>query len=517
MKRNLLYLSLLILQSLSAIAGVTQENVTTNDLQMLASYGSTQLSPSKSIRLEGKSSYVDFEFNNPVSGEYYINFWINPYQNQKGVFPTYDVLLDSRRKGSITPIKSTPHSISPTVHKIFIPSGRHTISVKGVIPDIPEIEIMKISNLQSTSKISSSTYDKYVEAIKAIQSGTLSAREFLSQEKAKQRAKYPVIEEMKRTRPSGDFFPLIPVSYTFRTSRFYEKDAQVIISTQSDVPHVVYFFSEEINKTPLINQGLTWLHHSSVLPGAGDKNTALFSITIPKRGFYNVVVRTLNENSFGFVDVNLNQQGFYKDKPISFSYIPVSQPRNKRLLSMTITPKPDTDENLSFDPFLYVLGGGSCPGLVVQYNDDVSANSPEKEFYGLKRRDSFIDATYLMPTCGLLIANFSTFQPLFYCNVITNLEYSPLPPRKNKSKEEKTSPIIIKLTVGKESMTLQSQEVMNLIEVFSAKDMMLIGRKSLKTQGEITIPMSDLRISIPGIYIIRVTGSSGVVSQKIIL
>ena len=97
------------------------------------------------------------------------------------------------------------------------------------------------------------------------------------------------------------------------------------------------------------------------------------------------------------------------------------------------------------------------------------------------------------------------------------MEYSPLPPRKNKSKEEKTSPIIIKLTVGKESMTLQSQEVMNLIEVFSAKDMMLIGRKSLKTQGEITIPMSDLRISIPGIYIIRVTGSSGVVSQKIIL
>ncbi|MBB6275913.1 T9SS type A sorting domain-containing protein [Porphyromonas circumdentaria] len=524
MKHKFQFWSLSLLLLLTSAIGYAQQAVRPA-AQMLSSNGPAEVTPSREARIEGNYSYVDFDVEAPVSQEYYISFWVNPYLDIEGNLPTYHVFVDGRACGLINPTSPDPHSVNISTDKVYLSSGKHQISVRAVVPDIAGVELMKVSNTAPSARLSSSAYSEYLQAVQDIQAGRITAEEYLSTKKTSQALSSNQEQENKLEllRTSGDFFPLTPVPYTFRTSRYYDSGRQVIISTRSTIPHVVYLVSAKVNQAPLINQGLTWLRFSSVIPGSGGDNTALFSITIPQDGTYMIVIRALYEDSFGTVDVNLNQQEFHSNRPISFSYIPVSQPRNTRLLSMTITPKPDTDANLKYDPFLFVLGGGSCPGLIVQYNDDVVYDSLEKEFYGLKRRDSFIDATYLIPTCGLLVANYGTQTPLFYCNTITNLPYQNLPPLVRKStlettQEGKETCVSIELRdYYKKTITLSSQEVMNTIEVFSYENMNLVGRKELKQSGEITIPITELGITSSGLYIVRVTNDKGIISQKIIL
>ncbi|MDO4723007.1 hypothetical protein [Porphyromonas circumdentaria] len=520
MKHKFQFWSLSLLLLLTSAIGYAQQAVRPA-AQMLSSNGPAEVTPSREARIEGNYSYVDFDVEAPVSQEYYISFWVNPYLDIEGNLPTYHVFVDGRACGLINPTSPDPHSVNISTDKVYLSSGKHQISVRAVVPDIAGVELMKVSNTAPSARLSSSAYSEYLQAVQDIQAGRMSAERYLAQ----QRSTLPLEQENwpealplnQMQRNSGEFYSFVPAPYTFRGTRYFNAGSLVLISSSSTTPHVIYLVSSDVNTPPLMNQGLTWLRYSSQVPG-NNQHTALFAITIPKTGTYQVVARTLAENTFGTINVNINQEYFYNDRPISFSYIASSMPYNRRLLSMA---KGIRRGNELVDPYLYVLGGGSCPGLIVQYNDDV-AQGVDVTAYGIHPRDSFIDATYRMPTCGLLATNCWSYTPLIYCHIITNLEYTPIPfvaPQTDLLSANSVSTPAVRLVQGEGTPRLQlsSEEEIESIEVFNYATQTRVHTSSLSRKGEVELIASEVGLCTPGIYLISLHSATGTTTHKVTL
>lgn len=519
MRRNLQFWSLSLLLLLASVAGHAQEMVRPS-AQMLSNSGPIEVTPTQKYRIEGDYSYVDFDVEAPVSQEYYISFWVNPYLDIEGNLPTYHVFVDGRACGLINPTSPDPHGVNISTDKVYLSSGKHQISVRAVVPDIAGVELMKVSNTAPSARLSSSVYSEYLQAVRDIQAGRMSAERYLAQ----QRSTLPLEQENWREalplnemqNNSGEFYRFVPAPYTFRGERHFNAGSLVLISSSSATPHVIYLVSEDVNIPPLMNQGLTWLRYSSQVPG-NNQHTALFAITIPKTGTYQVVARTLEENTFGTINVNINQEHFYNDRPISFSYVASSMPRNRRMLSMAMGIR---QGELATDPYLYVLGGGSCPGLIVQYNDD--AIGWAQIAYQLTRIDSFIDATYRMPTCGLLVTNYWSHTPLIYCNILTNLEHAPTPfvaPQTDLLAASSVNAPTVRLAQGEGTPRLQlsSEEEIEGIEVFNYATQTRVYTTSLGRKGEIELIASEVGLCTPGIYLISLHSATGTTTHKVTL
>lgn len=114
-------------------------------------------------RVEGTKSITSFEIKSPRSGRYYISFWLCPPKLNDGTFAGYDVSVnDTGVAGKILPNHGDWQSISLSDGEMIeLKKGLNTVSIIGMIPDIPSVEHIRVSSTRSNSIIDGCKYDSY--------------------------------------------------------------------------------------------------------------------------------------------------------------------------------------------------------------------------------------------------------------------------------------------------------------------------------------------------------------------
>lgn len=115
------------------------------------------------LRVEGTKSITSFEIKSPRSGRYYISFWLCPPKLNDGTFAGYDVSVnDTGVAGKILPNHGDWQSISLSDGEMIeLKKGLNTVSIIGMIPDIPSVEHIRVSSTRSNSIIDGCKYDSY--------------------------------------------------------------------------------------------------------------------------------------------------------------------------------------------------------------------------------------------------------------------------------------------------------------------------------------------------------------------
>ena len=116
--------------------------------------------------VEGRS-YTGIEVTAESEGSYYLNFRLLPARLDDGSFSTFDVPVNGERAGEIVPIKGNWQSIGLSGNRpVDLQEGRNTVSVIARIPQVAEIEFIRMSKEKEKAEISSEKYDSYLAKAK---------------------------------------------------------------------------------------------------------------------------------------------------------------------------------------------------------------------------------------------------------------------------------------------------------------------------------------------------------------
>lgn len=111
----------------------------------------------------GEKAIVTFAVEAPTAGNYYASFWIFPAKLADGSFAQYAVAVNG---------ETLDDRIAPTVgdwqsatlannSRLRLNKGSNTVSVIGSIPNIPNVEHVRLSSVLSKAIINDSDYRSY--------------------------------------------------------------------------------------------------------------------------------------------------------------------------------------------------------------------------------------------------------------------------------------------------------------------------------------------------------------------
>jgi hypothetical protein len=128
------------------------------------------------VSIDGNIISKTFEFEVPVSGNYYMNAWIMGAETKDGL-QEYHVTLDDLNTiaGKIVMIKTGWQSanLSNMADKsknksLYLTEGKHSIAFQCEKPEVPEVEFIRFSINEELSVISDLRYRSYLDSIKQI-------------------------------------------------------------------------------------------------------------------------------------------------------------------------------------------------------------------------------------------------------------------------------------------------------------------------------------------------------------
>ena len=128
------------------------------------------------VSIDGNIISKIFEFEVPVSGNYYISAWIMGAETKDGL-QEYHVTLDDLNtiagKMIMTKTGWQSANLSNMADKsknqsLYLTEGKHSISIQCEKPDVPEVEFVKFSRNEELSVISDLRYRSYLDSIKQI-------------------------------------------------------------------------------------------------------------------------------------------------------------------------------------------------------------------------------------------------------------------------------------------------------------------------------------------------------------
>ena len=117
--------------------------------------------------VDGDNATVSFEVEVSISGAYYVNFWMFPSTLKDGSLANYAVSVNGNvLADKIVPTVGDWQDITlSTGKRISLSKGINTIAVIGKVPDVPNVEHVKLSSQLQEANIDATEYRSYKSAI----------------------------------------------------------------------------------------------------------------------------------------------------------------------------------------------------------------------------------------------------------------------------------------------------------------------------------------------------------------
>ena len=119
----------------------------------------------KSVKeVKDRKAYTSFEVEVAESGTYYMNLWLLATMLKDGTFSNYNVEVNGDTINDIISPKESDWQCIGFANNttIFLHSGKNIISIIGNLPDVPEVEFVRLSKSSHGAQISSSVYKQYI-------------------------------------------------------------------------------------------------------------------------------------------------------------------------------------------------------------------------------------------------------------------------------------------------------------------------------------------------------------------
>lgn len=315
------------------------------------------------IIIEGNNAIISFEVEVPVAGEYYANFWMFPTRLKDGSYYNYSVSVNGCiLRDRIEPTIGDWHDITLSGNrKISLNKGINTIAVIGVVPDIPNVEHVKLSLNMQDASIDAAKYNNYKLAAKRASieysRGISSVIPYSGVDTLSFNPIYRI-----NTQTSTSDNPLynykyalgLIIRYTFYKKVHFTKGELITISTSGidNFPYVLEFFNAANPNN----------HSKSYV--AYDNNLMSLTDTIPETGNYYVRVRSYKNGHRGLCNLNINNINYYDSIPIYSIGVRCKYEKNKIYNTFT--------SNNTSDPFIWIGEGFDIPEKIFFCNDNYS-------------------------------------------------------------------------------------------------------------------------------------------------
>lgn len=356
------------------ICGMTsfgQKLVERNYFQANPRLGGEVLINESSKETIGDKTYTRFIINADRAGAYTMNLWLMATELPDGTYSSYDVLVNGMKiDGRVAPTRGDWQNIGLTTGKVNLRQGKNTISFVAIVPEIPEIEFIKLSQNAGLAAISSAKYDAYKAEIKAnmteepeavsrIVSGEVIDPDWPF---------YPIIPDTmgyitwqpwnkpQFTNPEGNYVysMSIPVKYTYYRTVSLTAGQSFFVATDgiNNFGHILELFH---STKP---EQYSWVNK------ANSRCLAAIDITVPETGTYYVRVRSDKNGRSGTTNLNINGQNYYNGIPLYSAGIRVTQ--DSETIYNTFTCYATTDPRI----WIEEGAGSSTPGKISAINDD---------------------------------------------------------------------------------------------------------------------------------------------------
>lgn len=393
----------------------SQKIVETQYYENNPSLGGDVVISSSTKEVIGNKSYTRFEINAPRSGSYYLNAWLMATKLNDGTYSSYDVLVNGAKiAGRLAPTRGDWQSIGLTTGKVVLHAGVNTVSIVGTVPEIPEVEFIKLS--ASNTGISSAKYDNYIKGLKEQSVSNPMSETGISTMSFNPGdwTQFPPIQldtlrEFQLAQRSAPFIYEyqigVRVQYTYYNTFYFTAGQEIFIATTgvNNFGHILEFFS---SSEP---ENYSWVAKSN------NNCMATLTLTIPKTGTYYVRARSNKNARAGMCNLSINGQYQYDNIPLWSAGIRCVQKNDNVYNSFTCYS--------TTDPRIWIEEGSSIPGKISAFNDDYSGSG---DFYW--GRNSRIKKQYTRTVHAVQVSAFSSSDPVGTCDLYAGCPNSTIAP-----------------------------------------------------------------------------------------
>lgn len=318
--------------------------------------GNVIIAKKPSISIDNGKSVVSFVVDMKQAGIYYLSCWMLGGQYSDGGYSSYDVSVNGVAIGNMNAIKANWQSVKLNTGVVVLQKGKNTISFAAQIPEIPNVEFIKLSTTQENAIIPSANYDNNLKRIK--ENCAAAKYNMLTMPTDT----LPNINQMRMAVDEEAYYhyvPNIPLRYTFYTTAHYTQGQDITFSVTnvSGANTVVEIF----HQTQPENYSWSWM---TALGG-----TASHSVECPATGVYMIRLRSYQNARDGIANITVGGIT-YTDVP-TYSY-GITYSHIAGIEYNTFTTNLKINDDGEGDPMLYV--GKGFPDMIVAYNDDYSGN-----------------------------------------------------------------------------------------------------------------------------------------------
>lgn len=370
-----------------------------------------QKSQSENCRVTKKSAgeasgSISFEIEVAESGLYSLDLWQCAARKADGSLQSYTISVGDGTQM----IKAVPETAGWYALRSSAPvnlvKGKNKITVASDLPCVPNIEFVEaVKNSQKTlSRMRASTrYNDYISSF----SSTRRAAIGIIPPPLETDTLFSLDATTVDQPPYAFKYHRIPwFGYSFYTTAYFKQGQTISVSSvgQNGLKHFVEVFSmDSPNK-------YSWIKLSD------EKGNASLSINITATGTYYVMLRTFNNGSRGFCDLNVNNQMNYESVPVC---------------SMGVH-SPFVDEsavyniftaNAESDPFIFLMSGDSYGGKVYAFNDNYASSG---DFDWGRNARITRNFTVFPKLENVVVTSAGSFNPLGSCDLYVGCKGSPI-------------------------------------------------------------------------------------------
>ena len=455
--------------------------------------------------VEGRS-YTGIEVTAESEGSYYLNFWLLPARLADGSFSTFDVLVNGERAGEIVPVKGNWQSIGLSDNRpVDLQEGRNTVSVIARIPQVAEIEFIRMSKEKEKAEISSEKYDSYLAKAKT---GNKDDNTVIIDPPKDN-------EGLRLTGETEDvsfkLYTNVSTRYSFRTASYFIKGQEIVISSESEAQHVLEFFHAADTESS------SWIGRSKPEPESPSKQTAVINISVPETGYYYTKARTAQNHAGHVINVNINGL-LFDEIPIYYGSREIVYPADGNIYA-TLTITDNTEPYLCFDPVIFIEGG--IEGKIVAYNDD--GDWTKANVTGLRGADSYLAGRYGEPTKAFHTSTYGSYYPKANAHILARvreteiayaLSFVSQSPASIVQPAESASDIYPNPVNRSSVLNINSGKMIEMIAVYDISGRLIQCRR---TGSSTRFPLSELNIFHQGVYVLKLVGATGTITKKLVV
>ena len=438
-----------------------------------------------------------FTIDAPATGNYHIQFWLNPTTSDNVSFQSHKVIVNGEEIGLLNPTTTGWQSIGITdVETVMLYQGENEVCVIGDAISVPMIDMVRIACNVEDAEITALENTSIVGNAQS-----LSATELT-----------PINPIPPSTPPITDEHVALTTYYSFNKQFRLEPGQIISITTVAPLAHGIDFFlqrnDDDINSQAGTND-LNWHAGSAAYSSTSSNHRAAVTVKIPVAGIYRMKLRSgesgVQQTITGLeicvkdsIDDTVPTIYSYTDCKASYTRMATTIPTDGteyRVNAINLQPNNSTlliPANID----VCVEGDASMPGRVVRYF--TTGTNGVSLIYNI----GSIDAVYQIPATGVHVSlpNSTTTSDVCYVAVTETPEESDSNSQMMQAKSTDTT------SVNEIGLLLQSAVAVdgNQIIVQTAEADAQIEIYNLS--GTIIYRGTDrvIAISERGVYIVRI-------------